>query len=120
MPRLELEKSSSLGITPGRSTASKEKQLLSPGSARARHTFLLSMMPLRPHVPAAAPAHQFPFPGVRVGVAEYEDGPTGITLFHFPERAFAVVDVRGGSPGTCFTDALRMSYGKFVSGIAFC
>jgi L-aminopeptidase/D-esterase-like protein len=77
-------------------------------------------MPLRPHVPADAPAHQFPFAGVRIGIAEYEDGPTGVTLFHFPERAYAVVDIRGGSPGTGFTDALRMSFGKFVSGIAFC
>ena len=77
-------------------------------------------MPLRPHVPVDAPAHQFPFAGVRIGVAEYEDGPTGITLFHFPERAYAVVDVRGGSPGTAFTDTLRMSFGRFVSGIAFC
>jgi len=73
-----------------------------------------------PHVPVAAPAHAFHFPGVRVGIAEYEEGPTGVTFFHFPERAYAVVDARGGSPGTCFTDALRMSFGKYVSGIAFC
>lgn len=73
-----------------------------------------------PYVPVEAPAHRFSFPGLRIGVAEYPEGPTGVTLFHFPERAFAAVDVRGGSPGTCFTDTLRMSYGKFISGIAFC
>lgn len=73
-----------------------------------------------PNVPAEARAHSFHFPGLRIGVAEYEKGPTGITFFHFPERAYAVVDVRGGSPGTCFTDALRIAYGKYVSGIAFC
>ena len=84
------------------------------------HIFDWSKMPLRPHVPADARAHQFPFAGVRIGVAEYEDGPTGVTFFHFPERAYAVVDVRGGSPGTAFTDVLRVSFGKFVSGIAFC
>jgi L-aminopeptidase/D-esterase-like protein len=72
----------------------------------------MSMSPL--------PALSFGFSGLRVGIAEYSDGPTGVTVFHFPRRAYAVVDVRGGSPGTTFTDALRMAYGKFVSAIAFC
>ena len=42
---------------------------------------------------------QFDFPAVRVGVAEYPDGPTGVTVLHFPEGASMVADVRGGSPG---------------------
>lgn len=77
-------------------------------------------MPLAPHVPADVPAHKFDFPGIRVGVAEYQEGPTGVTVFHFPERAYAVVDVRGGAPGTSLTDTLRLSFGKFVAAIAFC
>jgi L-aminopeptidase/D-esterase-like protein len=77
-------------------------------------------MPRSPHVPASVPAHNFEFPGLRIGVAEYEEGPTGVTVFHFPERAYAVVDVRGGSPGSAFTDLLTMSFGKFVSAIALC
>jgi L-aminopeptidase/D-esterase-like protein len=41
------------------------------------------------------------FPGLRIGVAEYEDGPTGCTVFHLPPGGAACsVDVRGGSPGT--------------------
>jgi hypothetical protein len=27
---------------------------------------------------------RFDFPGLRVGIAEYEDGPTGCTVFHLP------------------------------------
>jgi 6-aminohexanoate-oligomer endohydrolase len=43
----------------------------------------------------------FDFPGLRVGVAEYEDGPTGCTVFHLPPGGAACsVDIRGGSPGT--------------------
>jgi 6-aminohexanoate-oligomer endohydrolase len=44
---------------------------------------------------------RFDFPGLRVGVAEYDEGPTGCTVFHLPPggAAFAA-DVRGGSPGT--------------------
>jgi L-aminopeptidase/D-esterase-like protein len=43
----------------------------------------------------------FDFPGLRVGVAEYEEGPTGCTVFHLPPGGAAcAVDIRGGSPGT--------------------
>jgi L-aminopeptidase/D-esterase-like protein len=40
------------------------------------------------------------FPGLRIGVAEYEEGPTGCTVFHFAGGATIERDVRGGSPGT--------------------
>jgi L-aminopeptidase/D-esterase-like protein len=39
------------------------------------------------------------FPGLEIGVAEYVEGPTGCTVFHFPEVASLHIDVRGGSPG---------------------
>lgn len=37
--------------------------------------------------------------GLEIGVAEYAEGPTGCTVFHFPEVASMHIDVRGGSPG---------------------
>jgi 6-aminohexanoate-oligomer endohydrolase len=41
------------------------------------------------------------FPGLRIGVAEYEEGPTGCTVFQLPPGGAAcAIDVRGGSPGT--------------------
>ena len=52
----------------------------------------------------------FDFPGMRIGTAEYDEGPTGVTVFYFPNRVQAVVDVRGGAPGTVNTDALRLGY----------
>jgi len=39
------------------------------------------------------------FPGLEFGVAEYAEGPTGCTVFHFPQVASLHIDVRGGSPG---------------------
>jgi len=42
---------------------------------------------------------EFDFPGLDVGVAEYEEGPTGCTVFHIPKFASLSIDVRGGSPG---------------------
>jgi L-aminopeptidase/D-esterase-like protein len=38
-------------------------------------------------------------PGLDIGVAEYDEGPTGCTVFHFPDGAACSIDVRGGSPG---------------------
>jgi L-aminopeptidase/D-esterase-like protein len=39
------------------------------------------------------------FPGLEIGAAEYAEGPTGCTVFHFPEVASLHIDVRGGSVG---------------------
>ena len=71
------------------------------------------------HIPTAEPCLQFDFPELRVGCAEYTEGPTGLTVFDFPERCFAAVDCRGGSPATSLTDVLRLNYGKFISAIVF-
>ena len=37
----------------------------------------------------------FDFPGLRIGVAEYDEGPTGCTVFHFEGGAMLERDVRG-------------------------
>lgn len=47
---------------------------------------------------------EFDFPTLQIGVAQYEEGPTGCTVFYFPTTAQASVDVRGGSHGTLLTD----------------
>lgn len=94
--------------------------------------FLVAAFPLAAQVPpdpqAAlvprtrfdGPALEFDFPAVHVGVAEYEEGPTGATVFYFPEGVMAAVDVRGGAPGTVATDFLRLGYeSPFVDAISF-
>ena len=53
---------------------------------------------------------EFDFPSMRIGVAEYSEGPTGATVFWFPDRAVATVDVRGGAPGSFNLDWLRLGY----------
>jgi 6-aminohexanoate-oligomer endohydrolase len=42
---------------------------------------------------------KFDFPGLEIGIAEYDEGPTGCTVFYLPEVASLAIDVRGGSPG---------------------
>jgi L-aminopeptidase/D-esterase-like protein len=67
-----------------------------------------------------SPCLRFEFPGLRIGVAEYPEGPTGVTVFHFPEQVFGAVDTRGGAPGSSLTQALQAGFGKFVNAIVFC
>ncbi|MAH08225.1 MAG: 6-aminohexanoate hydrolase [Euryarchaeota archaeon] len=40
------------------------------------------------------------FSSLRIGTAEYVDGPTGCTVFYFPKGAQCAVDQRGGFSGT--------------------
>ena len=57
-------------------------------------------------VPVTNPGGQaltFDSPGMRIGIAEYDEGPTGTTVFYFPAKVVGVVDVRGGAPGTIHT-----------------
>jgi L-aminopeptidase/D-esterase-like protein len=54
---------------------------------------------LVPRTSFDGPALEFDFPGLEIGVAEYDEGPTGCTVFHFPEGGASSIDVRGGSPG---------------------
>jgi L-aminopeptidase/D-esterase-like protein len=63
-----------------------------------------------PQIRFDGPAIEFDFPGLKIGVAEYEEGPTGLTVFHFPEGVMAAVDVRGGAAATINTDRLRLGY----------
>ena len=55
---------------------------------------------LVPRTQFEGPVLELDFPVVAIGVAEYDEGPTGCTVFHFANGATAATDVRGGSPGT--------------------
>jgi len=69
---------------------------------------------------ATPPVLEFDFPGMRIGVAEYDDGPTGTTVFYFPDGVIAAADVRGGSPGTVNAHAVRLGYeDAFINAVVF-
>jgi L-aminopeptidase/D-esterase-like protein len=65
---------------------------------------------LTPVLNSAGQALQFDWPMLRIGTGEYEEGPTGVTVFHFQRKVLGAVDVRGGGPGTVNTDYLRLGY----------
>jgi 6-aminohexanoate-oligomer endohydrolase len=75
---------------------------------------------LRPNTAINGPSLTFDWPALQIGVGTYEEGPTGLTIFRFPEGAAGVVDVRGGAPGSVNTDLLRVgSEDKFIDAIVF-
>jgi len=74
---------------------------------------------LTPVLNAGEKTLQFDWPALRIGTGEYEEGPTGMTVIHFPRRALAAVDVRGGSPGTVFTDYLRLYERPDLDAVVF-
>jgi L-aminopeptidase/D-esterase-like protein len=63
---------------------------------------------LTPRTELGGPELAFELPGLEVGCAEYDEGPTGCTVFHFAEGASLQTDVRGGSPGTFGTGHERV------------
>jgi len=66
------------------------------------------------------PTLSFDWPALEIGTGTYEEGPTGLTIVRFKDRASVAVDVRGGAPGTVNTDGLRNSYGDaFTDAIVF-
>ena len=79
---------------------------------------------LVPRTDFDGPELRFDFPALRVGVAEYEEGPTGCTVFHFPRGARVATDVRGGSPGTIggyeWTHAICLAGGSLYGLEATC
>ena len=50
------------------------------------------------------------FPSLHIGTADYPAGPTGATVFWFPDKAVGAVDVRGGAPGAFNVDWLRQGH----------
>jgi L-aminopeptidase/D-esterase-like protein len=55
---------------------------------------------LRPRTSFDGPELRFDFAGLEIGAAEYDEGPTGCTVFSFADAAQLAIDVRGGSPAT--------------------
>ncbi|MGH2549429.1 MAG: P1 family peptidase, partial [Thermomicrobiales bacterium] len=59
----------------------------------------------------------FDFPELRVGIAEYDSGPTGCTVLYLPDGAECALEGRGGSPGVFgggygFTHAISFAGGS--------
>jgi len=80
----------------------------------------------QPRTSFSSPVLEFGFPSLHVGVAEYDEGPTGATVFYFPEGVMAAFDARGGAVASFNTERLRLGYDRptvhaicFAGGASF-
>ena len=65
---------------------------------------------LVPDTSVDGPVLELDFEEIHIGIAEYREGPSGATVFYFPEPVLAAVDVRGGAPGVINSEALHLRY----------
>lgn len=65
---------------------------------------------LKPILNAGKNLLKFDWPIIRIGTGEYQEGPTGVTVFHFGEKVLGAVDVRGGAPGTVNAAYMQLGY----------
>lgn len=73
---------------------------------------------LTPRTRFDGPELRFDFPKLLIGVAEYDEGPTGCTVFSFPAAMQTAIDVRGGNVGMLdpcsYTHAICFSGGSLL------
>jgi L-aminopeptidase/D-esterase-like protein len=75
---------------------------------------------LVPDTTITGPVLEFGFPGLHIGIAAYPEGPTGTTVFYFPEPVKAAIDVRGGAPGIVNSETLRLQQDSaFTNAVTF-
>ncbi|MBA3351535.1 MAG: P1 family peptidase [Blastocatellia bacterium] len=73
-----------------------------------------------PKTDKSGPSLKFDFPAMLVGVAEYDEGPTGTTVFYFPGGFKGAVDLRGGAPGQINAASLQLGYErKMMQAVVF-
>jgi|GEM_PF-110140 L-aminopeptidase/D-esterase-like protein len=62
---------------------------------------------LKPIINSGGKELNLNWPMLRIGTAEYQEGPTGVTVFRFGRKVLAVMDVRG-EPITANTEYMRL------------
>ncbi len=65
---------------------------------------------LQPVINAHDEVLQLDWPVLRVGTAEYEEGPTGVTVFYFQKKVLVAMDVLGGSPSSVNSSYVDLGY----------
>ncbi|MFC3053542.1 P1 family peptidase [Kordiimonas pumila] len=65
---------------------------------------------LKPVVNKGEKFLSYDWPILKIGTAEYSEGPTGVTVFHFDKKVYSAIDVRGGGPGTVNAPYMQLGY----------
>lgn len=112
-------RNSRLGLIAGRCVALALSTLIATAIAAPDDRIPNDQSQLQPLVNQGGKELQLNWPMLRIGTAEYAEGPTGVTVFAFEKPVLATVDVRG-EPATANTDWLRLGRDRAtVSAIVF-
>lgn len=84
---------------PGTTPGNPPELRMAPPSAYARGATGNDDLTLVPQPSEGRAAVEFDLPGVRIGTAEYAEGPTGCTVIRLPDGSRTAVDARGGAVG---------------------
>jgi L-aminopeptidase/D-esterase-like protein len=74
---------------------------------------------LVPTTKVREPKIEFDWPALHIGAAWYKEGPTGCTVFYFPDRARTVADIRGGMHASLYVDYLENGRSDDLDAICF-
>lgn len=63
---------------------------------------------------------RFDFEEIHIGTAVNEEGPTGTTVFYFPDGVMGAADIRGGATGTVNAHVVTKGYeSKMIDAVVF-
>ena len=65
---------------------------------------------LKPLLNAGETLLSYDWPILTIGTGQYEEGPTGVTVFRFARKVYSAIDVRGGGPGTVNAPYMELGY----------
>lgn len=76
--------------------------------------------PLLPVTDTDGSVLPFDFPAVKVGIAEYREGPTGCTVFSFPQGVSVAIDLAGnGGQGVYYLTETLLSGDALLNALCF-
>src|SRR5438876_1201775 len=98
--RAFLKRAAAAAITGGVIRAARAEMAQGEAGVKKPQPLSNDTAKLVPRTTFEGPRLEFDFPALQIGVAAYEAGPTGCTVFRFANDPTSVIDVRGGFPGT--------------------
>ncbi len=111
---LRLTAATALAAGIGTAAGADEGKKALPNGAKTNDT-----LKLNPTTKIREPKIEFDWPALHIGAAWYEEGPTGCTVFYFPDQAKTVADIRGGNHASSLMDNLENGHSDYLDAICF-
>lgn len=111
---LRLTAAATIAAGIGNSAGADEEKKEMPKGPKTNDT-----LKLVPKVTAREPKIEFDWAALHIGAAWYEGGPSGCTVFYFPDKARTAADIRGGMHASLYSDYLENGKSDDLDAICF-